>query len=97
LHLRPHPQSQHLLALAGTIVKTVGHRQLPRIHAEPSGRLLAEAARVNDALRGFPNGGAGFIPKGVYRFMTHEDANRHWEDCLAAAMARLARSRMGRE
>jgi hypothetical protein len=74
-------------------MKTVGHRHLPRIHGEPSGQLLAEAARVNDALGGFPGGGSGFIPKGVYRFMTHEDANRHWEDCLAAAMARRVRSR----
>ncbi|MGH6953551.1 MAG: hypothetical protein ACREGL_05170 [Alphaproteobacteria bacterium] len=74
-------------------MKSVGHRSEPRIHAQPSGLLLAECARANDALRGFPGGELGFIPKGVYRHMTHDEANRHWEECLAAGMARLARRR----
>ncbi len=46
-----------------------------------------------EALRAFPGGDVAFIPKGVYRFMTLEDADRHWEECLARAMARLARNR----
>jgi hypothetical protein len=74
-------------------MKTAGRRDEPKIHAEPSGRLLAECARANDALRGFPGGNLAFIPKGVHRFMTHEEANRHWEECLTAAMAQLARAR----
>ena len=74
-------------------MKTVGHRSEPKIQATPSGRLLAEGARANDALHGFPGGDLAIVPKGVYRFMTHAEANRHWEECLAAAMARLARKR----
>lgn len=76
-----------------TPMKTVGHRSERAIAARPSGRLLAEGARANDLLRAFPGGGNGFVPKGVYRFRTLAEANRHWEACLAAAMVRLARNR----
>lgn len=74
-------------------MKTVGHRRERAIAAQPSGRLLAEGARSNDLLQAFPGGGNGFVPKGVYHFATHEQANRHWEACLAEAMARIARKR----
>ena len=74
-------------------MRIVGNRTEPEIVSEPSGRLLVEAARVNDALRAFPGWGTAFIPKGVYHFRTHEQANRHWEECLAEAIARLARQR----
>lgn len=74
-------------------MRIVGHRSERGIVSEPSGRLLAEGARASDDLRAFPGGGTDFVPKGVYRFMTHEQANRHWVECLAEAMARLARNR----
>lgn len=74
-------------------MKTVGRRIESGIAPNPSGRLLAEGARANDLLRAFPGGDIGFVPKGVYRFMTHAEANRHWETCLAVAMARVARNR----
>lgn len=74
-------------------MKIVGHRTVPGIAAAPCGPRLEEGARANDALRAFPGGGNAFIPKGVYRFRSHELANRHWEECLAAAIARLARQR----
>jgi hypothetical protein len=74
-------------------MKTVGHRIEPPLAKAPSGERLMECARVMEALRAFPGGDVAFIPKGVYRFMTLEDADRHWEVCLAEAMARLARKR----
>lgn len=74
-------------------MKIIGHRSERGIAAQPSGRLLVEGARANDLLRAFPGGGNGFVPKGVYRFRTHAEANRHWERCLAEAMERLARNR----
>ena len=74
-------------------MRIVGHRTEPRIVAEPSGRLLVEGARASEALRAFPHGETAFVPKGVYHFKTHEQANRHWEECLAEAIARLARKR----
>jgi len=75
------------------LMKLVGRRRQPEISARPSGKLLAEGARANDALLSFPGGVRGFIPKGVYRFRTLAEANQHWDDCLAKAMARHRRSK----
>ncbi len=73
-------------------MKTVGHRRPREIARHPSGELLAEGARVNEALLSFPRGDLGFIPKGVYRFRTLAEANQHWDECLAKAMARRQRA-----
>jgi hypothetical protein len=40
-----------------------------------------------------PTGDKTFVPKGVYRFKTLDDANRHEAECLAVGMARVARNR----
>ena len=74
-------------------MRSVGRRIERPLAKAPSGELLAEGARAMEALRAFPGGDVAFIPKGVYRFMTLEDADRHWVECLARAMARLARTR----
>lgn len=74
-------------------MKIAGHRAEPVITAHPSGDLLAEGARANDELHAFPGGDVAFVQKGLYRFPTHGDANRHWDECLALAMAQLARRR----
>jgi len=71
-------------------MKTVGHRKPIPIVPEASGELLVEGARFNEEVHRLPTGNLGFIPKGVYRFMTHAEANRHQSDCLANRMARLA-------
>jgi hypothetical protein len=55
--------------------------------------LLIEGARFNDAMHGLPTGNTSFIPKGVFRFMSHAEANRHQADCLTQGMARIARER----
>ena len=61
--------------------------------ADASGVLLAEGARFNDEMRRLPTGNTTFIPKGVYRFMTHAEANQHQLDCLVKGMAQVARER----
>jgi len=73
-------------------MKIVGHRRPPQLARHPSGALLAEGARANDALLSFPRGDLGFIPKGVYHFRTLAEANQHWDECLAKAIARRQRS-----
>jgi len=54
---------------------------------------LIEGARFNDEIHRLPAGNSTFIPKGVYRFKTHDDANRHQQDCFVAGMAKIARER----
>jgi hypothetical protein len=34
------------------------------------------------------------VPKGIYRFRSHDAANRHAEDCLVQGMGRLAATRL---
>ena len=74
-------------------MRTVGHRHERPITFSASAALLIEGARFNDEIHKLPTGGTTFIPKGVYRFKSHEDANRHWQDCVAGGMAKIALER----
>ena len=70
-------------------MRTVGQRTDPNLAAEPSGHYLREVARFSESFAAFA--GPGFIPKGLYRYASHADANRHWDECVAQAMASRAR------
>lgn len=74
-------------------MRTIGRRKERPIGIHPSGALLAEGARFNDELRRLPTGDTTLIPKGVYRFKTHEEANQQQENCLARGMAKTALER----
>ncbi len=74
-------------------MRTIGHRQERPIAPFASGTLLAEGARFNEEIHRLPTGNTTFIPKGLYRFKTHAEANQHQLDCLARGMADLARER----
>jgi hypothetical protein len=72
---------------------TIGQRKPRSISFSASGALLAEGARFNDELHQLPTGSQCFIPKGVYRFKTHAEANLFDQKCLAKGMARIALER----
>ena len=74
-------------------MRTVGQRKERPIGLLASGALLVEGARFNDEIHRLPTGDTTFIPKGVYRFKTHEDAYQHQLDCLAKGMAKVALER----
>ncbi|MDR2209736.1 MAG: hypothetical protein LBE22_12450 [Azoarcus sp.] len=74
-------------------MRTIGHRKERPITFSASADLLAEGARFNDEIHRLPTGDQTFIPKGVYRFKSHEDANRFDLDCLVRGMAGIARER----
>lgn len=74
-------------------MRTVGRRKQVPISYIASARLLEEGARFNDELHRLPTGDRTFIPKGLYRFKSHEQSNRFDLDCLAQGMARIARER----
>ena len=74
-------------------MRTVGHRKEHPITFSASAALLTEGMRFNDELHRLPTGGQTFIPKGVTRFKTHEEANRHDQECLAMGMAEIALNR----
>lgn len=58
---------------------------------QASGLLMAEGARFSEALSALAP--STFVPKGVYRFKTHADANQHQQDCLVRGMGMLAARR----
>lgn len=74
-------------------MKTVGRRQERKVTFTASGEMLAEGARFNEEIHRLPTGNQTFIPKGVRRFKSHEEANRYDEECLARAMVRIAMER----
>lgn len=74
-------------------MRVVGQRRERSLAFAASGELLLEGARFNDEIHRLPTGNAGYIPKGVHRFLSHEDANRHQDECLANAMAEIAATR----
>ena len=69
------------------IVGTIAGRQ---ITFSASGAALAEGARWNDAMHKLPTGNFHCIPRGVYRYPSHDAADRHLAQCLAARMAEIA-------
>jgi len=72
------------------IMRTVGHRKQRQITFSASAILLMEGAGFNDEIRRLPTGRSTFIPKGVYRFKSHEDANQHQQASLIEGMAQIA-------
>ena len=74
-------------------MRIVGNRILRSIEAQASGELLAEGARFNEGIARYGEFGSTFIPKGVYRFASSEEANAHRDRCLIDGMARLAAKR----
>lgn len=74
-------------------MRTVGKRRRPSLSIPGAGDLLAEGARFNDEIHRLPTGDRTFIRRGVYRFRTHEEANRHDLECIATGMAQIARER----
>lgn len=75
-------------------MRTIGRRKEAPIVFSASAALLAEGARFNDEIHRLPTGGTTHIKKGVYRFKSHEEANRHEQDCLAEGMAQIALARL---
>jgi hypothetical protein len=74
-------------------MRTIGHRRERPITFSASAILLIEGARFNDEIHKLPTGDSTFIPKGVYHFHSHEDANRHRQECVAEGMAKIALER----
>ncbi len=69
-------------------MKHVGTRTERAVQSQASGLLLAEGARFSEAMASLA--GSTFVPKGLYRFRTHEQANAHAQECLALGMAQRA-------
>lgn len=65
----------------------------PQLADRPSGELLRRIALWNDELHKWPDAAAHCVPKGVYRFRTLDEADRHLEECRARRMAEIMAKR----
>ncbi|MCL2160270.1 MAG: hypothetical protein FWH56_00050 [Betaproteobacteria bacterium] len=74
-------------------MRIIGRRTQRPISFEACAVALIEGARFNDEIHRLPTGNNTFIPKGVYRFESHDAANCHQQDCLIAGMAKIAGER----
>jgi len=63
-------------------IRVVGRRRRPEIGEVPT-------KEVREAMSALPRAGVR-APKGVFRYWSHEEANRDWETWLAQSMAETA-------
>ncbi len=75
-------------------MRVVGSRREPDITFNASGQQLAEGARFNDEIHCLPTGGRTFVSKGIYRFRSFEEANRHDLDCVVKGVVQAASDRV---
>ena len=73
-------------------MKTIGRRLARPLSATPTGENLLATARLSETISRLASG-ASRMPKGIFRYKNHEEANRHQEECLVRSMAELARLR----
>ena len=74
-------------------MRSVGHRKTRPSAFSGLAALLEEGARFNDEIHRLPTGDRTFIRKGIYRFKTHDEANRHDLERIAFGMAQIAAER----
>ena len=74
-------------------MRIIGHRKAQPIAFSASADLLLQGARFNDEIHRLPTGQLTFIPKGVFRFANHAEANQQQQDCLAKGMKQIAQER----
>jgi hypothetical protein len=67
-------------------MKVAGRRKEQTISYNASAGQLKEGALfVEESCRIF-RGKAGFFPKGVYHYNSHNEANKHWDESIIKAM-----------
>lgn len=74
-------------------MRIIGHRKEHPITFSASAALLLEGACFNDQVHLLPSGSSTCIPKGVFRFKSHEAANAHQQNCLVKNMMQVVLER----
>ena len=74
-------------------MKIIGKRKERKISFHADGALLREGAIFNTELQKLQS--TFRFPRGVYRYKTHEDADRHMMECVVDSMVAILKSRNG--
>jgi len=70
-------------------MRIIGKRKIRSISNNASGELLKQGALFNDELHKLPTGQSMLLAKGIYRYSSHDEANRHWDDCIIEKIVRM--------
>jgi len=62
-------------------MKIVGNRKEPEITFHATSENLKRGIEFNDSINNFFKSKI-YIKKGAYHYKTHEEANKHWEECI---------------
>lgn len=73
-------------------MRQVGTRSERPTQVHANGQALVAGAQFSMSIARL-SGGSTFVPKGLYRFRTHDDAAQQNADWLATGMARIAMER----
>jgi len=68
-------------------MRVIGNRLIRPLQFHASSSLFLEGCKFNEQIHKLPTGSDTCILKGLYRFKSHEQANRHWDKCLADKMS----------
>jgi hypothetical protein len=74
-------------------MRVVGRRKERAISIHAEGALLREGARFNTEMQKLQS--TFRFPRGVYRYKSHEDADRHMMECVVDSMVAVQKSRHG--
>lgn len=74
-------------------MRIVGTRKIRPIGGSPSADQLLRGALFNDEIHRLPTGTLTRIPKGVYRYKTHEEANADQDRWLCDLMLYIRNER----
>jgi hypothetical protein len=86
-------ESNNVGADQQSIGRIVGQRKEREIGPHASGESLHEGALFGESLQAL---GASFrFPRGVFRYKTHEDADRHWLECVVDGVVATQERRRG--
>lgn len=72
-------------------MRQIGSRRERELSFQASGTLLAEGAHFSESIARLSP--TTFLPKGIYRYRSHDAANKHAQDCLTLGMGLLAAER----
>jgi hypothetical protein len=76
-------------------MKTVGRRHSPAITFHATAENLKKGGEFNDSVNKFFKVGI-HIPKGAYHYKNHEEASRHWTQCVVENIVVRHKTKMRR-
>ncbi len=74
-------------------MKTVGKRKERDITFHADGELLREGALFNTEMQKMQS--TFRFPRGVFRYQSHEEADRHMMECVVNSMVAVRKTRHG--